>query len=237
MFKHPRPVLVIDNDLEFLALIVDFLVLEGFHPYFASTFQQATKVLESTEVDAIVCREDLPEGKTVDWLAELTQTSQTPLQNLPILFLLTNPANETNVVSKEKYNISKAYQQPWSLKNIAQDLRQMLSKTQTGVTLIANREVGPICMDLVKRQLRINGKLVPVTNTEFTILEVLINKVGVAVPKDEIYQKVLGRSMHRSERSIDVHISALRHKIQTADNEITISGIRRVGYRLIIKQS
>ena len=41
----------------------------------------------------------------------------------------------------------------------------------------------------------------------------LARKVGTPVPKDEIYQKVLGRAMQRYDRAIDVHVSSIRHKL------------------------
>jgi two-component system, OmpR family, response regulator len=41
----------------------------------------------------------------------------------------------------------------------------------------------------------------------------LARRAGQPVPKEEIYQKVLGRAMQRYDRSIDVHVSAIRHKL------------------------
>ena len=56
------------------------------------------------------------------------------------------------------------------------------------------------------------------------------------MPKDEIYQKVLGRNMQRYDRAIDVHVSAIRHKlVAQLDKAVAIESIRGVGYQLVIR--
>ena len=81
-----------------------------------------------------------------------------------------------------------------------------------------------------------NGVSLDLTGTELTLLEVLARKAGHPVPKDEIYQKVLGRAMQRYDRAIDVHVSAIRHKlVAVLDQQVAIESIRGVGYQLVIR--
>ena len=74
------------------------------------------------------------------------------------------------------------------------------------------------------------------TGTELTLLEVLARKVGTPVPKDEIYQKVLGRAMQRYDRAIDVHVSSIRHKLAAVlGTSVAIESIRGVGYQFVVR--
>ena len=64
----------------------------------------------------------------------------------------------------------------------------------------------------------------------------LARKVGTPVPKDEIYQKVLGRAMQRYDRAIDVHVSSIRHKLaDVLGKSVAIESIRGVGYQFVVR--
>lgn len=54
---------------------------------------------------------------------------------------------------------------------------------------------------------------IALTGTEFSLFELLARHAGTPVPKEEIYPKVLGRPMGPYDRAIDVHVSAIRHKV------------------------
>ena len=72
------------------------------------------------------------------------------------------------------------------------------------------------------------------TCTEFNLLEVLARNAGRAVSKDELSQQGLGRPLTRFDRSIDVHVSSIRHKLAPlADGRSRIQTVFRKGYQLV----
>jgi DNA-binding response OmpR family regulator len=104
------------------------------------------------------------------------------------------------------------------------------SQTQTVVT------AGPMRIDSAKRRIYINDKEASFTGTEFSLLETLARQAGQPVAKSDIYPRVLGRPMGRYDRSIDVHVSAIRHKLaQACGSAITIESVRGIGYQLIVQ--
>jgi DNA-binding response OmpR family regulator len=104
------------------------------------------------------------------------------------------------------------------------------SQTQTVVT------AGPMRIDSSKRRIYINDKEASFTGTEFSLLETLARQAGQPVAKSDIYPRVLGRPMGRYDRSIDVHVSAIRHKLaQACGGAITIESVRGIGYQLIVQ--
>jgi two-component system OmpR family response regulator/two-component system response regulator CpxR len=74
------------------------------------------------------------------------------------------------------------------------------------------------------------------TSTEFSLLEILARNAGQPVSKAELSQEALGRPLTRFDRSIDVHMSSIRHKLGSlADGRSCIQTVIRKGYQLIVE--
>ena len=79
-----------------------------------------------------------------------------------------------------------------------------------------------------------NGHQLNLTSTEFNLLEVLASRAGTAVSKNELSEQGLGRPLARFDRSIDVHMSSIRHKLGCLqDGRSCIQTVIRKGYQLI----
>ena len=95
--------------------------------------------------------------------------------------------------------------------------------------------VGPVTIDPAQRSVNSAAGPIALTGTEFSLFELLARHAGTPVPKEEIYPKVLGRPMGPYDRAIDVHVSAIRHKVSAViGKKIAIESIRGVGYQLVI---
>ena len=72
---------------------------------------------------------------------------------------------------------------------------------------------------------------IELTSVEFSLLAVLLEKAGQIISREELVQSVLGRRLSPYDRSIDVHISALRKKLGHFNaNSERIKTVRGVGY-------
>jgi DNA-binding response OmpR family regulator len=81
---------------------------------------------------------------------------------------------------------------------------------------------------------RWRGEVLPLTSTEFNVLEVLYEHAGQIVAKAELANRVLGRAPARYDRSLDMHVSNLRRKLGTfEDGRSPIQTIHGVGYQLL----
>jgi two-component system, OmpR family, response regulator CpxR len=88
---------------------------------------------------------------------------------------------------------------------------------------------GPLELDRAKRLVRRSGKLIELTETEFHILELLMSRPGRAVTRDEITAVLYQREATPYERSLDVHVSHLRKKLER-DGTPLIRTVRGSGY-------
>ena len=94
---------------------------------------------------------------------------------------------------------------------------------------------GPLTISSTSRTVTANDRPIDLTTTEFSLLELLARQIGKPVPKEDIYPRVLGRTMGPYDRAIDVHVSSVRHKLAAVVGKaVTIDSIRGIGYQLVV---
>jgi two-component system OmpR family response regulator len=91
---------------------------------------------------------------------------------------------------------------------------------------------GSLEADIEARRGSIGGQPLPLTASEFNILVALLRSGDRVSTKDDLSQKALGRVWELYDRSIDVHVSNIRQKIQASGGGVEIETVRGVGYRL-----
>jgi DNA-binding response OmpR family regulator len=108
-------------------------------------------------------------------------------------------------------------------------LRRHAAETYARQTLI----VGDLQMDLDKHEVTIEGKLVSLTGKEFAILQCFLEAPGQAFSRQAILSRVWGEHYALDQHALDVHVHALRHKIEKdPDRPNLILTVRGVGYKL-----
>jgi two-component system response regulator CpxR len=94
----------------------------------------------------------------------------------------------------------------------------------------ANRiETNGISLDPGAREVIAHGKRVELTTFEFDILEMLMRSAGRVLSRDALMENFYNRKATPFDRSIDMHISHLRKKLECGDD--LIKTIRGVGYQ------
>jgi two-component system alkaline phosphatase synthesis response regulator PhoP len=108
-------------------------------------------------------------------------------------------------------------------------LRRLPGNTGSGTHMI-----GPLRVDVAGREVTRDGNPLPLTSREFHLLCYLIERAGQTVPRSELLRAVWGYESGTYSRTVDVHISTLRKKIETDPSQPSI--IRTVigtGYKLV----
>ncbi len=94
-------------------------------------------------------------------------------------------------------------------------------------------EVGGLVVDAQTMEVSVDGKPVPLTTIEFSLLYALAQRAGRVLAREQLLQMLHGSSDEAFDRSIDVVVSRLRSKIeQDARNPRLLKTIRGVGYML-----
>jgi len=149
---------------------------------------------------------------------------------IPIL-MLTARTSEDDRVAGFDLGADDYVPKPFRPREVVARIQALLRRTSS-----ANPVPPPITMDELEvdtfaRQARMKGRPIPLTPTEFRLLEVLARNPGRVFTREELVGRVFGPDFDGFDRTIDVHVTNLRKKLD--DNERRwISTVHGVGYRL-----
>ena len=88
-------------------------------------------------------------------------------------------------------------------------------------------------MEMASRSAKAGDDIMDLTSTEFNVLYLLLRQVGHVVTKEMLSQSVMGRSLEKYDRSIDMHMSNLRKKLTQYGLPLSIVTVRGQGYQLV----
>jgi len=90
-------------------------------------------------------------------------------------------------------------------------------------------------LDPARQTLLCKGENIELTAVQFSILHQLLANAGKVVSRDKLAEDVLGRKLEMFDRSIDVHISSLRKKLDCGSGgRERIKSVRGVGYQYLV---
>lgn len=225
-----RPtVLILDDDWELTAMLVDFLGREGYDVRTADRPSVALDSLKAAQPAALILDVMLPEKSGLEVLRELRARGTT----VPIL-MLTALGDEVDRVVGLEFGADDYLGKPFSPRELLARLRSILRRATppAGATTILNS--GALTLDLQRRRVSLGGASVAVTGAEFGVLRCLLEHQGKVVERGRLTEEALGRAITAFDRSIDTHVSNLRRKFaafKTGDIP-EIRNVRGAGYIL-----
>ena len=169
--------------------------------------------------------------------------------NTPIL-MLTARGDEENRISGLELGADDYLVKPFSPRELVSRVRAILRRTGKS-TADANSAANPVVavpakndaflrfpsltIDLLARRVEVNGYEVALTPTEFDLLALLAKSPDRVFTREVLMNQVWGYDYLGDGHTIDVHISALRKKIETDPDQRYIKTVWRVGYRFEAK--
>lgn len=164
---------------------------------------------------------------------------------IPIL-MLTARGDEADRVAGLELGADDYMPKPYSLRELVARIRAILRRVtqpapqESGAgngssTGNSNDvlETGPIHIDRRSREVTHRGNPVELTVTEFELLWLLASRPGQVLTREQLLDQVRGREFEVFDRSIDVHISKLRKKLEANPKQPTlIKTVWGVGYRM-----
>ncbi|WP_334187402.1 response regulator transcription factor [Noviherbaspirillum sp.] len=223
-------VLLIDDDIELMSMLQDYLQHDGFCVHAEHDGQAGLTAALSGHHDIAVLDVMMPSHSGIETLRLLRQQSQ-----LPVL-MLTAKGDDTDRILGLELGADDYVSKPCTPRELSARIRAILRRTQVQ----SNEEPASMlvygALELWPGQRRVAwaGKPVALTGTEFNLLEVLMLNPGKTVSKNELSERALGRPLAKFDRNIDVHMSSLRHKLGTLpDGRSCIHTVNRQGFLLI----
>lgn len=220
-----QTILIADDDTELCELLREYLGQEGFEVRLAHDGEQALSEARRPGLDAMVLDIMMPLMNGIDVLRNLRKES-----DLPVLMLTARGDDLDRIIGLE-LGADDYLAKPANPRELLARVRAVLrrSSQQSTSTVI---EVDDLVLNQARRELHRAGQPVELTSTEFSILQLLLQRSGEVVEKKDIYLAALGREPVAYDRSIDMHVSNLRRKLGPAkDGSDRIETIRGFGYQ------
>lgn len=232
-------ILVIDDDKELCDLLKDYLGGEGFVlDLVHHGGDGVARVLEQDqEYDLIVLDVMLPGLNGFDVLRKVREKSQIPV------IMLTARGDDVDRIVGLELGADDYLPKPFNPRELVARIRAVQRRAEAGSRKSAPSQpaelrVGDVELCPARRSVSRQGEGVDLTSVEFNLLQVLLTRAGDVVTRDELSETVLGRSLSAYDRSIDVHVSALRKKLGHYNGPVErIKTIRNVGYLYSLPES
>ena len=222
-------VLLVDDDVELAEMLGDYLAQDGF---VVTTLHDGKSGVEAalTGHFAIVVLDVMMPGMSgVEALRRIRAAS-----TLPVLMLTAKGDDMDRIVGLEM-GADDYVPKPCQPRELAARLRAILRRTASSLEPAdAPIVVGALCVRPEQRRAEWAGVAIDLTSSEFNLLEVLARSAGRPVSKNDLSEQALARPLTRFDRSIDVHLSSIRHKLgNLPDGRSCIQTVYRQGYQLI----
>ena len=101
-----------------------------------------------------------------------------------------------------------------------------------GEVVMDELEYEDLVLSLSNYTLEGNGKSLPLGPKEFEIMRLLMSAPNVIVPKEDFIVKVWGAESDAEDNNVEVYISFLRKKLKHLNSRVSITTVRKIGYRL-----
>ena len=220
-----QTILIADDDTELCELLREYLGQEGFEVRLAHDGEQALLESRRPGLDAMVLDIMMPRMNGIDVLRNLRKESE-----LPVIMLTARGDDLDRIIGLE-LGADDYLAKPANPRELLARIRAILRRSNVHST-IAVLEIDDLVLDQARRELRCNGQLTELTSTEFSILQLLLQRSGEVVEKKDLYLAALGREPVAYDRSIDMHVSNLRRKLGPKESgDERIETIRGIGYQ------
>jgi DNA-binding response OmpR family regulator len=217
-------ILVAEDDARLRQVIVEYLRAEGFTPLEAGDGHEAVRLWQQRRPDLLVLDWVLPGRSGLDVARQVRAAGPTPI------ILLTARSEEPDVVAGLESGADDYVTKPASMRQLVARIRAVLRRGRGAAS--PGTEVltaGDLRIDVAAHEVTRAGRPVVLTATEFRLLVALARSRGRVFSRLQLMEAALGDYYEGYERTIDSHVSHLRHKLGAGGPIETVHG---VGYRL-----
>ncbi|MBE0407208.1 response regulator transcription factor [Psychrobacter sp. AOP22-C1-22] len=229
-------ILLGDDDEELTQLLQEYLNNHGVDcdcVYDGAAVIERLQTLKNDAVyDLLVLDIMMPKMDGLSVLRQLPSISKIPV------IMLTAKGDEIDRIIGLELGADDYITKPCNPRELLARINAVIKRTQNSTanpSLLEDTALpeSRLYLDPNQRLCQIDGVELQVTGTEFDLLLTLLKQKGEVVSKDWLSEQVLQRELQPFDRSLDVHVSRLRKKLQPFHDE-PIKAVRGKGYQLVI---
>ena len=225
--SHQRTILIVEDEESITTPLAEALEQDGFKTEIAHTVADALGRGRIVRPDLVLLDIGLPDGSGLDVCRALRASS-----NVPIIILSARGEEADRVVGLE-LGADDYVVKPFSAREVIARIRAVLRRASApGGAADGPIEIGAVRLDPARRTASVDGAPLELARKEFDLLALLMREAGTVVPRERLIDEVWDVNWFGSTKTLDVHVSALRKKLDddAADSRF-IHTVRGVGFR------
>jgi len=230
-FYMEAVILLVEDEKKLRDMVTTHLQQEGFIVAPAADGLEALRIWQEIKPDLLVLDLMLPQLSGWEVLKKIRQKDNTPV------IVLTARADEVDKLLGLELGADDYMTKPFSPRELSARIKAVLRRSRP-VAQNLQTNFHNLRIDVEKMEVFVGEMLLQLTSTEFKILLLLADRPGQVFSRLQILERVFGDMYESYERTIDTHISNLRHKIEaTGLSEVGIKTVYGVGYKLVVGES
>jgi len=221
-----KKILLIEDDLDLYELLKYNLEKAGFGFVGAKTGKGAIELCAKERPDLILLDIMLPDSSGLEICTRVRNHAE--LAPTPIVFI-TARATEADRITRLELGANDYLVKPFSIRELITRVKVQLRPA--GEIVASALKSGSLELDRLRCHVRHNGKPVPLTATEFRLLDFLMSRPGIVFSREQLLNAIWGNNRAIIDRSVDVYILRLRKKLETEPAKPQlICSVRGFGY-------
>ncbi len=218
--EKPYTILIVDDEMRMRRVIADYLKIKNYRTVEAADGEEALAVFRAESPDLVLLDVMMPRKNGWEVCKEIRKTHQTPI------IMLTARSEEEDELQGFALGADEYIAKPFSLKILAARI-EAVQRRHSGAEKAA--VTAGLKVDKLAREVAVDGVSVPLTFTEFELLDFLMTNRGLALSRDRILNSVWKYDYDGDARTVDTHIKKLRSKLGEAGE--CIKTVRGIGYK------
>ncbi len=208
-------VLIIDDDTKLRNLLHEYLEENDFQVFSLEDGSGAIETIEKESPDIVILDVMMPGIGGLEVLKEITQK-----YSLPVI-MLTAKGEETDRIIGLELGADDYIPKPFNPRELLARMRAVMRRIPTEGEETTGKgnpgiiKAGGLTLNRARQTVLMGDNEKDLSSTEFKVLEVLMKSPNSVMSRDEIMNIARGRNFMAFDRSIDVHISKLRAKLET----------------------
>lgn len=222
---EPRSILLVEDEVDLAELIATHLERSGYACRRQYDGAAALAEVQRRRPDLILLDRMIPKITGDEVARRLKREPRTA--SIPII-MITAKAEESDELAGLAIGADDYIRKPFTMKLLLARVAAILRRHDPAADDGAVIASGPVVLDRGRHEVRVGARSIALTATEFRVLAALLLARGRVLDRDQLLDEVVGSGVGVTNRTIDVHVAALRKKLAAA--AAWLQTIRGVGY-------
>jgi phosphate regulon transcriptional regulator PhoB len=223
-------ILIVDDEKNIVELIKFHLKKENYRVIEAYKGKDALDLYRKEKPDLIILDIMLPDMGGFEVCKTIRKESRVPI------IMLTAKGEEIDKILGFELGADDYITKPFSPRELLARIKAVLKRTRTSNIDTNQIQVGPFKINVNKREIYKNDKLLELKPKEFDLLKLFITNPGRVFTRQYLLEQIWGYDYLGDTRTVDVHIRRLRQKIEDNDkNARYIKTVHGVGYKFVVE--